>query len=115
MRPLSFYTKALSFMQVVSLEIRQPECIANHWVAYGACVEIVLFPFKTPQGARLSGDIAVAFEQLWHAVFNEPVVTHAASKCDVYYCRCAAHLHKCFDRNSYTNNPSSPPMLTQPL
>ena len=46
--------------------------------------------FQSPQGARLSGDIAVAFEQLWHHVFGEPLVTHAASKCDMYYCRCAA-------------------------
>lgn len=55
-------------------------------------------PCQSPQGAKLSGDIAVAFEQLWHAVFSEPLVTHAASKCDMYYCRCAANCrHLCGD------------------
>jgi hypothetical protein len=43
----------------------------------------------------MSGEIGVAFELLWHAVFGEPFVAHARSKCDMYFCRYDAALHGC--------------------
>lgn len=46
-------------------------------------------PFAALQVAPAdrSWPIAATWEQMWHAVFGEPYVVHAASKCEIYYCR----------------------------
>lgn len=32
--------------------------------------------------------LGVSFEVMWHMIFGEPAVMHAASKCDLLECRC---------------------------
>lgn len=46
------------------------------------------------QDTPLSGALELAFvyEELWHAIFGEPYVQHAISKCKLFYCRCECYV-----------------------
>ncbi len=86
----------LMHVQAGAAAADRSSCAQATPVLYHDCelqyVECHTFAALQVAPADRSWPIAATWEQMWHAVFGEPYVIHAASKCEIYYCRCALCL-----------------------